>query len=99
MMFLSYLRFKLVALICYKLQTVTCICSSWTGDVSIADVAVRKRHQRHEEILITFTSTILESAKLFFCRQRVCISNKRMLCETRVFIANVQACAVRSGLR
>ena len=38
-------------------------------NVIIADVAVRKRHQRQDEILIIIASTILESAKLFFCRK------------------------------
>ena len=36
----------------------------WKG--LIADVAVRKRHQRWDEIFIIFTRTILKSAKLFF---------------------------------
>ena len=31
----------------------------------IADVAVRKRHQRQDEIMIFFIRNILESAKLF----------------------------------
>ena len=33
---------------------------------AIAHVALRKRHQRQDEIIISFTCTILESAKLFF---------------------------------
>ena len=66
--------------------------------MSIADVAVRKRHQRHDEILIFITLTILESAKLFSL-SNVCISNQRMLCETCAFIANAQALAVGTGLR
>ena len=36
-------------------------------NTAIADVAVRKRHHRHDENLIFFTHTILESVKLFFC--------------------------------
>ena len=65
---------------------------------AIADVAVRKRHQRQDEILIFFTRTILESASCFSVGN-VRIFNKRMLCETRVFIASAQAYAVRTGLR
>ena len=38
---------------------------------TLADVAVRKHHQRQDEILIIFPRTILESAKLFFCRKHV----------------------------
>ena len=34
----------------------------------IADVAVRKCHQRQDEILIFFTSTILVLVKLFLCQ-------------------------------
>ena len=37
---------------------------------AIADVAVRKRHRGQDDIMIVFTRTILESAKLFFCRKR-----------------------------
>ena len=32
----------------------------------IADVAGRKRHQRQVEIIIFFTRTVVDSAKLFF---------------------------------
>ena len=67
--------------------------------MAITDVAVRKRHQRQDEILIIFTRTIPESSKLFFSVGNVRISNKRMLCETCVFVVSARACAVRTGLR
>ena len=47
--------------------------------VPIADIAVRKRHQRQDN------DTILESPKLFSVGY-VRISNKRMQCETRVLL-------------
>ena len=56
----------------------------------IAHVAVRKRHQRQNEIIIFFTRAILESAKLIFFQYFITykrISYKRMLCERRAFIA------------
>ena len=38
------------------------------GQPLIADVAVRKCHQRQAKNFIFFTRTLLESAKLFFCQ-------------------------------
>ena len=62
---------------------------------SIADVAVRKRHQRQDENLAAL-----------YCNQQNCFSvsnariySKRMLCEKHAFVASAQAYAVRTGLR
>ena len=64
----------------------------------IADTAVRKRHQRQGKIMIFFTRTILESAKLLFC-QCARILHKRMFCETRAFVASAQVYAEQTRLR
>ena len=56
----------------------------------IADVAVRKRRQRQDEITIFFTRTGLESAKLCFYAENAHISCKHMLCEPRAFNASAQ---------
>ena len=66
---------------------------------SIAHVAVRKRQQRQDEIIIFFTHTVLESAKFFFFCQYARISYKCMFCEKRAIIVSVQVYAVQTGLR
>ena len=63
-------------------------------DVAIADVAVRKHHQRQDEILMT----LYWNQQSCFSVGNIRISNKRMLREMRLFIASTQACAVRTRL-
>ena len=81
---------------CYKLWM------TGKDDPIITDVAVRKRYQRLDEILIFFTSTIREITKVVYKESSVSnahIYNKRMLYETHASIASSQAYAARTGLR
>ena len=65
---------------------------------TIADVAVRKRHKRQDEIMI-FLPALYWNHQSCFSAGNARISCTRMLCETRAFIASAQAYAVRTGLR
>ena len=55
---------------------------------AIAHVAVRKCHQRQDEILIFFTW----NQQSCFSIGRVRISNKRLLCETRIYSKHESVC-------
>ena len=65
----------------------------------IPHVAVRKHHQQQQqgEILI-FLPALYWNQQSCFSVGNVLISNKRMLCEMRVFIVSAQAYAVRTGM-
>ena len=60
---------------------------------SIANVAVRKRHQRQDENLI-FLPALYWNQQNCFSASNAHIYNQRKLCETRVSIASEQAYAV-----
>ena len=64
----------------------------------IADVAVRKCHQWHDEIMI-FLLALYWNQQNCFSTRNAYISCKRTLCKMCAFIASAQAYAVQTGLR
>ena len=81
-------------------RSLTAFSYSMSFNVSIAHVAVRKRHQQQDEIIVFFTHTILKSAKLFFFSASThAFHTSLMLYGTHALIASAQAYAVQTGLR
>ena len=62
------------------------------SDCTIAHVAVRKHHQRQDEIIIFFTHTILESAKLFFLQVHMHFLQAYVVWNARIYSKHASIC-------